>query len=109
MRASAPVKDRSPAPVPRPSWRRLLKPALVIAGLVVVFGWLLPRFIDYEQVWEALTQLDDWGVVVLKLVAAEWVARGPNSNPPGVAEAPSVLGMQMHILVPAVGFWIMHA
>jgi hypothetical protein len=44
-----------------------------------------------------------------KLVAVAWVARGPNSNPPGVSEAPSVLGMQMHILVPAVGFYIMHA
>jgi uncharacterized membrane protein YbhN (UPF0104 family) len=59
------VKDRSPAPVTRPPWRRLLKPVLVIAGLVVVFGWLLPRFIDYEQVWDALTQLDAWEVVVL--------------------------------------------
>jgi hypothetical protein len=45
----------------------------------------------------------------LKLVAVEWVVRGPNTNPPGVSEAPSVLGMDMHILVPAVGFWIMHA
>jgi hypothetical protein len=45
----------------------------------------------------------------LTLAAVEWVVRGPNSNPPGVSEAPSVLGMQMHILVPAVGFWIMHA
>jgi hypothetical protein len=44
-----------------------------------------------------------------KLVAVEWVARGPNSNPPGVTEPPTVLGMQMHILVPAVGFYIMHA
>jgi uncharacterized membrane protein YbhN (UPF0104 family) len=43
----------------------LLKPALVIAGLVVVFGWLLPRFIDYKQVWDALTQLDAWEVVAL--------------------------------------------
>ena len=59
------MKDRSPAPVPRPPWRRLLKPALVTAALVVVFGWLLPLFIDYEQVWEALTQLDAWEVVVL--------------------------------------------
>jgi uncharacterized membrane protein YbhN (UPF0104 family) len=32
---------------------------------VFVFGWLLPRFIDYEQVWEALTQLDAWEVIVL--------------------------------------------
>lgn len=45
----------------------------------------------------------------LRLVAVEWVARGPNSNPPGVSEPPSVLGMPMHILVPQVGFYIMHA
>jgi len=45
----------------------------------------------------------------LKLVAVEWVVRGPNTNPPGVSDAPSVLGMPMHILVPAVGFWLKHA
>ena len=45
----------------------------------------------------------------LKLVAVEWVVRGPNTNPPGVSTAPSVLGMEMHILVPAVGFWLEHA
>lgn len=45
----------------------------------------------------------------LKLVAVEWIVRGPNTNPPGVPTAPSVLGMPMHILVPAVGFWIKHA
>jgi hypothetical protein len=45
----------------------------------------------------------------LKLVAVEYVVPGPNSNPPGVSEPPSVLGMEMHILVPAVGFYIMHA
>jgi hypothetical protein len=45
----------------------------------------------------------------LQLVAVEWAARGPNSNLPGVSEPPSVLGMPMHILVPAVGFYIMHA
>ena len=59
------MKERSPAPVPRPRWRRLVKPAIVIAALAVVFGWLLPRFIDYEQVWEALTELEGWEVVVL--------------------------------------------
>lgn len=42
----------------------------------------------------------------LQLAAVEWVVPGPNTNPPGVSEAPSVLGMNppMHILVPAVGF-----
>jgi hypothetical protein len=45
----------------------------------------------------------------LELVAVEWVVPGPNTNPPGVSDAPSVFGMHMHILVPAVGFWLMHA
>lgn len=44
-----------------------------------------------------------------KLAAVEWVVRGQNSNPPGVSSPPSVLGMPMHILVPAVGFYIKHA
>jgi len=45
----------------------------------------------------------------LELAAAEWIVRGQNSNPPGVASPPSMLGMPMHILVPAVGFYLMHA
>jgi hypothetical protein len=45
----------------------------------------------------------------LQLVAVEWVVPGPNTNPPGVSDPPSVLGMEMHILVPAVGFWLKHA
>jgi len=45
----------------------------------------------------------------LTLVAVEWIARGAGSNPPGVSAPPTVLGMPMHILVPAVGFYITHA
>ncbi len=47
----------------------------------------------------------------LKLVAVEWVVRSAQSNPPGVSEPPSVLGMPMHILVPPPGpaFYITHA
>jgi hypothetical protein len=45
----------------------------------------------------------------LKLVAVEWVVPGAGANPPGVSEAPTVLGMEMHILVPAVGWYIQHA
>jgi hypothetical protein len=48
-----------------------------------------------------------------KLVAVEWVVRGPDSNPPGVIPPPipTVLGMEMHILVPPPGpaFYLMHA
>jgi hypothetical protein len=40
------VSFTTPASVARPMWRRLLRPALVIAALGVVFGWLLPQFID---------------------------------------------------------------
>lgn len=45
----------------------------------------------------------------LKLVAVEYVVPGAKSNPPGVSVPPTVLGMEMHILVPAVGFYIQHA
>ena len=47
----------------------------------------------------------------LKLVAVEWVVRSAQSNPPGVSEPPSVLGMDMHILVPPPGpaFYLTHA
>jgi hypothetical protein len=47
----------------------------------------------------------------LHLAAVEWVVRSAQSNPPGVSEAPSVLGMDMHILVPPPGpaFYLEHA
>jgi hypothetical protein len=45
----------------------------------------------------------------LRLAAVEWIVRGQNSDPPGVSSPPSMLGMPMHILVPAVGFYLMHA
>ncbi len=59
------VMDSSPTLAPRPQWRRLLRPLLLVAALVIVFGWLLPQFIDYQDVWEALGQLDGWELVVL--------------------------------------------
>jgi hypothetical protein len=45
----------------------------------------------------------------LKLVAVEYVVPGLASNPPGVAAAPKVFGLEMQILVPAVGFYTLHA
>jgi len=42
----------------RPWWRRVLRPALMLVALLVVFGWVLPQFIDYEDVADALAQLD---------------------------------------------------
>lgn len=45
----------------------------------------------------------------LQLVAVEYVVPGSGSAGGGVDEAPTVLGMEMHILVPAVGWHILHA
>ena len=46
-----------------------------------------------------------------RLVAVEWVVRGPQSNPPGPSRVPSVLGMPMHVLAPPPGpaFYLTHA
>ncbi len=54
-----------PAPALRSPLRRALRPALVLVALVLVFAWLLPQFIDYQEVWDALTELDGREVVVL--------------------------------------------
>ena len=45
----------------------------------------------------------------LKLVAVEYVVPGAASNPPGVSEPPILFGLEMQILVPAVGFYTRHA
>ena len=34
---------------PRSQLRRALRPALMLAALALVFGWLLPQFIDYQR------------------------------------------------------------
>lgn len=45
----------------------------------------------------------------LQLAAVEYVVPGLASNPPGVSEPPTVFNMDMVILVPAVGFYTLHA
>jgi hypothetical protein len=45
----------------------------------------------------------------LQLAAVEYVVPGAFSNPPGVSVAPTVFGREMVILVPAVGFYTLHA
>jgi uncharacterized membrane protein YbhN (UPF0104 family) len=51
--------------VRKPLVRRFLRPVDVLVALAVVFGWLLPQFIDYEDVWDAITELDSWELFVL--------------------------------------------
>ena len=41
----------------KPLGKRIMRVVVIMAILVVVFGWLLPQIIDYELVWDALTGL----------------------------------------------------
>lgn len=59
------MTDTSSTTVQLPLWRRLLKPAVTIVVLALVFGWLLPKVIDYQSIWDALAQLDAWEVLML--------------------------------------------
>ena len=52
-----------------PAWRRVVRPAVMVVAVVLVFGWLLPQFIDYDDVQEALTQLNTTEVVILLALA----------------------------------------
>jgi hypothetical protein len=45
----------------------------------------------------------------LKLVAVEWIVPAAAWHAAGNAEPPSVLGHEMHILNPALGWYILHA
>ena len=39
----------------------------MVAGLVAV--WVLPQFINYDDAWSALKQLDGWELAALVLLA----------------------------------------
>jgi uncharacterized membrane protein YbhN (UPF0104 family) len=49
----------------KPLGKRLLRLAIWIAVFLFVFGWLLPQFIDYDEVWNAIKGLSAWQAVVL--------------------------------------------
>ncbi|MGI9611264.1 MAG: lysylphosphatidylglycerol synthase domain-containing protein [Acidimicrobiales bacterium] len=50
--------------------RRVLRVVVVIALLIFVFGWLLPRFIDYELIGEAISGLTWFDLVLLLTLSA---------------------------------------
>jgi len=52
----------------KPLGKRIMRVLVILAILVVVFGWLLPQIIDYELVWDALTGLTLEQLVVLALL-----------------------------------------
>lgn len=53
----------------KPLGKRIMRVVVIMAILVVVFGWLLPQIIDYELVWDALTGLTLEQLVVLSLLS----------------------------------------
>ena len=46
----------------------------MVAGLVVVFAWVLPQFIDYDQVWSAISS-STVGAAALVVLALARVPR----------------------------------
>lgn len=53
----------------RTTRQRVVRGVIVVAILVFVFGWLLPQFIDYELIWDALTNLTWQDLVVLSILS----------------------------------------
>jgi uncharacterized membrane protein YbhN (UPF0104 family) len=49
--------------------QRVIRGLIVVAVLVFVFGWLLPQFIDYELIWDALTSMTWQDLLVLSVLA----------------------------------------
>ena len=50
--------------------------SLLVSGafLAIIFGWLLPMFIDFRDVWEAITQLRVGQVAILASLGLLWMA-----------------------------------
>jgi uncharacterized membrane protein YbhN (UPF0104 family) len=63
---------------------------LIGIAILVVFGWVLPQFIDYDDVWQALTQLDGWEVLILFAL--------------GLARVPSE-ALMYRAFLPGLGLW----
>lgn len=65
---------------------------LVIWALVIlfVFGWLLPQFIDYDQIWDAIKGLEAWQFLVLLAL--------------GVVRIPTE-ALMYRALLPGLGLW----
>lgn len=63
--------EKDLAPRRRLTWWQFALPLLV---LVVLFGWVLPQFIDYEAVWDEISQLDLPTILLLSVlgVASSW-------------------------------------
>lgn len=48
--------------------RRITRVVLTLLLLYLIFGLLIPSFASYQDVWDALTSLEPWSLVVLTLL-----------------------------------------
>ena len=52
-----------------PLWRRALSFAITIAVVVVVFGFVIPQFADYDEVFDSIADLSAMEWIVLSVLA----------------------------------------
>jgi len=52
-----------------PLWKRLLPIILGLVIVVVLFGWVLPQFIDYDAVFRAIGNIEWWQWLILIVIA----------------------------------------
>jgi uncharacterized protein (TIRG00374 family) len=90
--ASQPSFAAAPPKAPDKKGRRntLIQIGIAVAILIVIFGFVLPQVIDYEQVWETIKKLEAWQL--LALLAAGLFLYVPE-------------GWLYKVLVPGISLW----
>ncbi len=54
----------------QPLWKRLLPAVLGLGIVIILFGWVLPQFIDYDAVFRSIGAISYFEWIILILVAA---------------------------------------
>ena len=90
--ASQPSFAPTPPKAPDKKARRntLIQIGIAVAIIIVIFGFVLPQVIDYEQVWETIKNLEAWQL--LALLAAGLFLYVPE-------------GWLYKVLVPGISLW----
>jgi uncharacterized protein (TIRG00374 family) len=65
---TADVVAQAPATRAKPSWRKFLGGGLGIAVIVIVFGFVLPRLANYQEVWHQIRSMSGGWLVLLVVV-----------------------------------------
>lgn len=76
------MSSEQSAPTKAPSQRKtIIQTVIGVVMLVLIFGFLLPRIVDYGDVWDALrnTEIEDLGLIALLAVARLIAEAGINA------------------------------